>query len=337
MSEGKLMFLKDGVRYRLWIPRTEKKFEEMVKEHSKEIFGENAVFFDLKKKIVSKAGIGGIPDGYIIIFSEPPVWCIVEAELSSHSAWEHIEPQVNKFFRGIKNPASQKEIVAALYADIRSDPITESYVKKMIGKGEVHHFLSSLISKPPIPVIVTDKKTEQLEEIYESLPEGTRTLEFKTYEREGVGLSVHAHLFEPLHPPKSPLRISEEDEMRVKKQLETLIKRFEKKGTHAWKGFGAVDKERYRLVGVELAKHAKTDESIFLAYLYKPDRHVKNMLMRKGYTEWFKDDTKGEYHWHAKSEKAKSHVLLFRTRGKEISPDALYVKFLKLVHELNAI
>ena len=331
------MLLKDGVRYQLWIPRTEKKFEEMIKEHSKEIFGENAIFFDIKKKIVSKAGIGGIPDGYVIIFSEPPVWCIVEAELSSHPPWEHIEPQINKFFRGIRNPNSQKEIVTVLYDSIKSDSITKSYVKKMIGQREIHHFLSSLISKLPTPVIVIEEKTEQLEEICESLPEGTRILEFKTYEREGVGLSVHIHLFEPLHPPRLRLPISQQDEMSIKKQLERLIKRFEKKRTNAWKGFRAVEKERYRLHGVELVKHTKTEESIFLAYLYKTDRHIKDMLMRKGYTEWFRDDAEGEYHLHARSDKAKSHVLLSRTQSKKIPLDDLFTKFLKLVHELKSI
>jgi len=329
------MFLKDGVRYQLWIPRTEAKFEEMVNEHSKEIFGDNAIFFDLKKKIVSKAGIGGIPDGYVLIFSEPPVWCIVEAELSSHPVWEHIQPQVSKFFTLIKNPDSQNEIVTALYNEIRSNPITMLQVKRMIGGREIHHFLSSLISKQPICVIVIDEKTEQLEEMLESLPDGTRTLEFKTFEREGVGLSVHTHLFEPLYVPKLP--ISEEDETRVKTRLEKLIKRFEKSRKNVWTGFNALDKERYRLVGVELVKHTKTDESIFLAYIYKPDHYVKTLLMKKGYTDWFKDDVNGEYHMHAKSEKAKSHVLLLKTRGGKISPDDLYVKFSRFVHELKAM
>ena len=33
------IFLVDGVKYELWIPEEESEFEEIVKEHSNEIFG----------------------------------------------------------------------------------------------------------------------------------------------------------------------------------------------------------------------------------------------------------------------------------------------------------
>jgi len=57
------MLLIDDVKYDLWKPRIEDELEKMVKEHAQDIFGEHTVFFDLKKKLKTEAGIGSIPDG----------------------------------------------------------------------------------------------------------------------------------------------------------------------------------------------------------------------------------------------------------------------------------
>lgn len=38
----------DGVKYKLWTPKhEEKEFHPMIKEHSKEIFGEKSLYFDI--------------------------------------------------------------------------------------------------------------------------------------------------------------------------------------------------------------------------------------------------------------------------------------------------
>jgi len=50
-----IMLLINGVKYNLWIPQKEEQLEETVKEHSKEIFEENSLYFDLKQKLTSKA------------------------------------------------------------------------------------------------------------------------------------------------------------------------------------------------------------------------------------------------------------------------------------------
>lgn len=73
-----MMLLIDGVTYKLWTPKDEEKeFHPMIKEHSKEIFGEKSLYFDVKHVLKSKSGIGSIPDAYVItlkidtiIFSE---------------------------------------------------------------------------------------------------------------------------------------------------------------------------------------------------------------------------------------------------------------------------
>jgi len=43
------MILIDGVKYELMKPENEEMLEEMVREHSKDIWGENSVYFDKKR------------------------------------------------------------------------------------------------------------------------------------------------------------------------------------------------------------------------------------------------------------------------------------------------
>ena len=66
------MLVIDGVKYRLWTPEDEEKeFHPMIREHHKEIFGEDSVYSDVKHKLKSKSGIGSIPDAYVISLSKP--------------------------------------------------------------------------------------------------------------------------------------------------------------------------------------------------------------------------------------------------------------------------
>jgi len=200
------MLVIDGVKYKLWTPKDEEKeFHPMIKEHSKEIFGEESLYFDVKQKIVSKTGIGSIPDGYVISFSKPLQWFIVEGELSSHPLYDHIVKQLNKFMSGIKNPDSQKEILNALYDEITKRPTMEAYVKEMIESKEIYYFLSDLISKSPKVVIIIEEKSDEVKEACENLKTEPIIVEFKTFVREDAE-NVHAHLFEPLYTPEYKIK-----------------------------------------------------------------------------------------------------------------------------------
>ncbi len=210
--------LIDGVRYRLWTPKDEAALEDIVKEHAKDIFGEDSIYFDIKRKIRSPAGIGSIPDGYAITFGDTPRWYIVEVELSSHPLYEHIVPQMTKFSMAINDLNTQKAIVDAMYSETGSNVSEQTLVRNKIGSQEIHEFLSGLISSRPVLVIVIEEKTKELEEVCTSLHLETKVVEFKTFEREGVGLAVHAHLFEPIWKPMvvkepTPVEVSGEEKI----------------------------------------------------------------------------------------------------------------------------
>lgn len=193
------MLLIDGAKYREWMPGSEQELVDVVKEHAKEIFGEECIYLE-KRILRTKSGIGSIPDGYAIIFGDKPQWHIVEVELSIHPLYEHIVPQVSKFINAIKNPSTQRDIVDALYRRIESDDFLRLRLKNAIGAGETYKFLSDLISKAPVATIIIEKHTEQLDEAVGALAHSQiKVVEFQTFAREGVGLPVHAHLFKPLY------------------------------------------------------------------------------------------------------------------------------------------
>jgi hypothetical protein len=195
------MLIIDGVKYNLWIPKEEKQLEEMVKEHSKEIFGKDSIYFDLRQKLTSKSGVMSIPDGYVISFSKPFDWYIVEGELSTHPLHEHVTNQLNKFVIGVKNPLTQRELVDALYNEINNNKVLRAYVETMIASTEIKGFLYDLISKPPKIVVVIEEKGNRVQEACEGLKVEPIVVEFKTYIREDAE-AVHAHLFEPFYKPE---------------------------------------------------------------------------------------------------------------------------------------
>lgn len=196
--------IADRIKYRLWTPDyEEREFHPMIRENSKEIFGKHSIYFDLKHKIKSKAGIVSIPDAYVIILAEPYRWLVVENELShSHDVYAHIVPQLNKFVTGVKSLESQKEIVKALHEEIKSDPLLKLEVEKKIEPLQPHEFLTDLISDQPIVVVIAEKITDVMKEACIGLP-NVQFREFETFVREDAG-NIRAYLFEPLDLAEEP-------------------------------------------------------------------------------------------------------------------------------------
>jgi predicted transport protein len=189
-----------GLYYKLWTPRDEEKeFHPIIKEHSKEIFGEDSVYFDLKHKLTSKSNIAAIPDAYVVNLSKPYEWCIIENELAPHDVYDHIVPQVSKFFDNIEELETQKAIVDALDNEINQNEILKERIQEKTGQ-DTFRFLSELISRPPRIVIVINEVVPEIEKANRSLKRlaNTEIVEFRTYTREG-GSNAHAHWFKPFY------------------------------------------------------------------------------------------------------------------------------------------
>jgi hypothetical protein len=190
------IILLDGIQYLPHKYENEEELEEMVEEHSKSIFGEEALYFG-KKKLTSVSGVAAIPDAYAIMFSEEPRWFVIEVELESHDVNQHIVPQLNKFINGIKSDKAKRDLIHHMDNEIRKDVIV---AKKITDRfGEIYKFLSDVVYKDPTYLVIIDEKTQLLFEAIDNLQANKEVIEFKTYLRENVGKAVHAHLVEIKH------------------------------------------------------------------------------------------------------------------------------------------
>lgn len=193
------MLLIDGVKYELMVPKKEdEEFVPLVLEHTNEIFGNNSIYINTKKKLRSNADIVSIPDGYVLDFNNNS-WHIVEFELSYHRIYDHIVPQVTKFNNGIKNHGTQRDIINFLYDDLKSDEITKLKIQKLIDPIDLHKYISDLVSKQPFITVIIERIIPELSEALNSIPLNNIIIEFKTYLRSDANsLSVHAHIFDTI-------------------------------------------------------------------------------------------------------------------------------------------
>lgn len=193
-----MIILIDGVKYILKNPDNEDDLEKIIEKNYKYIFGEESFYFNFKKKLKSKSGIGSIPDGYLIVFNSIPEWYILEVELASHPLYDHIIPQLTKFNRGIEGVSTKKSLIDMFYDEIKTNPILEARVKEKIGSGEVYKFISDLISDKPSIIIVINERTSELEEAIRDIRGDVKILEFKIFRREGISEEIDAYLFNPV-------------------------------------------------------------------------------------------------------------------------------------------
>lgn len=189
----------DGIKFNLWVPDNEKEqFHPIVKEHAKEIFGQDTVYLDIALRLKSETGLGAEPDGFIIDPVRKELY-IAEVELSKHDVYKHINDQLTRFINGIDNPRTKSIVVEALYDEINDSKTLGEYFDEKIDEN-LHRWLSQLLSQPPKIVVVIEEKTDVVVEACKILTKSfdTRILEFQTFLRENAP-TVHAHLYEPLH------------------------------------------------------------------------------------------------------------------------------------------
>ena len=189
------ILLKDGVKYLPYKYEKEEELEEMVFEHYKDIFGENTVLL-LKQKIQTSAGIGTIPDAFILSIHEKK-WYIIEVELSGHPLYQHIVTQMTKFYNAIRNVTSRKELIKAFYNEVKNDPWKYALFQSN-NINEIYKFISEVIDLMPDIVIVIDNESDELKDICNVLPFHSKIIVFRTFYRERVGIGDHIHSFEKI-------------------------------------------------------------------------------------------------------------------------------------------
>lgn len=166
---------------------SEKEFEKIIIDQACQIFGENSIYIDIKKRIGDS--IITIPDGYLIDFSfqADPRLYIIENELSSHDPYKHIGSQILKF--AISYKASGRRIKAFLLEHLIQAGLQiriEENLKHTKYRN-IDDFLESIIFEKPIAaIVIIDQSTPELENVLSQLTMDTDIIEFQTFKsKEG--------------------------------------------------------------------------------------------------------------------------------------------------------
>jgi len=164
------VIILDGQRYSEKQYKLEAEFERLVVTNSKTFFGEKTIFIDAKKKLDNNSFGGVIPDGFLFDFSDKknPEFYLVEVELTKHSFFGHIFPQITKFFAFFKNPTSQGKLIEKLYSTFESDNELRQELKTKIGKREIFKFIKDTIENSQNILLIIDGEKKELPEITET-------------------------------------------------------------------------------------------------------------------------------------------------------------------------
>lgn len=164
------IFYKDK-KYLEYFFKKEQELEELVVENSKVLFGTNSVYIDAKKKINSGELGKTIPDGLLFDFSDidNPKFYLVEVELAKHSFFNHIFPQITKFFSFLREGNKfQSELIDFLYRSISADDYLNKEFKRYLGSQELFKFLKDVIENASDILIVIDGDKKEFPEIMET-------------------------------------------------------------------------------------------------------------------------------------------------------------------------
>lgn len=186
--------------YKQYLWDLEEEFEKEVIAHSQELFGEESIYIDIKKRI-GKGDVLSIPDGYLIDFSfknEPRLY-IVENELSTHDPFAHIGQQLLKF--AISYKASGRKIKEFLLNDIIKDTAKKSFIDnklKSLNIRNIDAFLESVIFDKAVgAIVVIDQTTDDLINVINQLTMNTEVVEFQTFVTDREEFDSHVHKYTP--------------------------------------------------------------------------------------------------------------------------------------------
>ena len=174
-----------GNTYTLWRYENEAKFEAMIVENSNAIFGEDGIYFDIKKMIGKPKKGATIPDGYFLdlTFHNDPRLYLVEVELQNHNVYGHIGEQILRF--GISSETDKYKIKSCLLDDISLDPVKKAKLNEFFKQSKydnINELLDKVIyDNKPAAIIIIDQSTDELYNVLGQLTMATEVIEAQTY------------------------------------------------------------------------------------------------------------------------------------------------------------
>jgi hypothetical protein len=141
----------------------ENEIEKVVSNNAEYIFGPSSIYFP-KTLIKTFDGAGTIPDGFAIDLASKQ-WFIVEAELSKHSVWSHIAPQVSKQITASRSAKSRKLLAQSIINTVKDDKgLLEKFANEGVSPIHIHAVITEILEKAPIIGMPIDAISEDLKD-----------------------------------------------------------------------------------------------------------------------------------------------------------------------------
>ena len=165
-----MILFQNGKKFQEFKYNLEEDLESEIVKNSKIFFGKDTIYINAKRKIDSKALGGTIPDGFLFNFSDKdePEFYVVEAELKSHDFFNHIFPQITKFFAFFKNRKSQAELVEKIFSIISTSPELNNEFKEFLGGTEIYKSIKDIIENSQNILLIIDDEKDELPEIMDT-------------------------------------------------------------------------------------------------------------------------------------------------------------------------
>ena len=162
------MLIHDGRKFIQTPFDSEEELESIVFENFEDIFGPSSIYLP-KSLLKTKDGFGTIPDGFVIDLSTRQ-WYVVEAELSRHSVWSHIAPQVAKQIIAASQKESRSTIVDNVISLVKGNSeVAKKFAEEEIQDVDIRKFLDEILETPPIVGMPIDAISEDLREWAQTL------------------------------------------------------------------------------------------------------------------------------------------------------------------------
>ncbi|SRR6266567_3125977 len=197
-EEGEYRVLTDTGSYREKDYKNEAELVRLAEAHARQIFGENTLYFPLKKKISTKLQ-SRVTDGLLLDFATKtnPVIHVVEYELSSHDLRRIVVPQLRGFAKAFDLEETIRDVRDAIDKEITSNPETVKEFMRLAGEHtEIYRTLNNALHADMDILLVYDRIPENFDKILdeEDFDVELLLMEFRTFENEGKLI----HLVNPL-------------------------------------------------------------------------------------------------------------------------------------------
>jgi hypothetical protein len=168
----------------------EEELERAAATNKNHIFGINNVFIDYKRKVGSKNSRNiGIPDGFLIDFSnsQKPQLFFVEYELESHQLYEHIGPQIMRFYASFET--GKRELQKKLSDLCKKDTSIKKELEAMLQNSQFDNLdslLNYLIFDHQLGIVlVIDEQSEDLNSLLTRFANPPEVVELKKFQHKG--------------------------------------------------------------------------------------------------------------------------------------------------------